>query len=222
MSQFPSLRHLRELLQPDFEARLTPELRETMLHLAAAAKPHIVIKLLSPPHSMSPETYGEAGQTPLHVAADARNLETAALLLDAGANPGAEIEMIQLLLDRGADLKLVGGHSHRPTVGVAVDNRWPAIVRLLIDRGADASVTVPIYVGSRETSASLPYLAMDLQHLTHPRAAGSAAAGPGGPKFEGPPLSNVRKQLMALLIVDNSIQKPRLQVETPLIRKADY
>ncbi|KAJ7694531.1 ankyrin repeat-containing domain protein [Mycena rosella] len=101
---------------------------------------------------MSPDTYGEAGQTPLHVAADAGNLETATLLLDAGANPAAgwdqhateplhlaifnrDIDIMTLLLDRGAPLD--EGPGGRSPLHIACAFGGPEAIQLLLDRGGD-------------------------------------------------------------------------------------
>ncbi|KAJ6481147.1 ankyrin repeat-containing domain protein [Mycena sanguinolenta] len=112
-------RRLHQTTQPDIEARITPELARNLLLWAAAAHPHIVIKLLSLPHSMHPDPGGFYYQTPLHVAAKAGNLETAWLLLDTGASPVA-------LWDQD---------EYQPP-HLAVENKDVAMATLLLDCGA--------------------------------------------------------------------------------------
>ncbi|KAJ6530104.1 ankyrin repeat-containing domain protein [Mycena capillaripes] len=112
---------LHEILQPELESRITPELSRGLLQWAVrASKPHIVAKLLSPPHSVVPEKdLVYLGETDLHIATKAKNIEIARLLLEAGANVAAtcgedddtalqaavnngDLEMMKLLLDHGA------------------------------------------------------------------------------------------------------------------------
>jgi ankyrin repeat protein len=83
-------RRLHAILQPELEARITPELGRELLFWAAGSKPHIVAKLLAPPHLINPnEGYELEEKTPLHVATEARNTEIVALLLDARADYAA-------------------------------------------------------------------------------------------------------------------------------------
>ncbi|KAF7356127.1 O-methyltransferase family 3 protein [Mycena venus] len=114
-------RRVHEILQPELESRITPEFALDLLHWAVrASKPHIVAKLLSPPHLVPPEKDNVyLSETDLLVAAKARNTEIARLLLEAGANAAAtcgedddtalqaatgngDFEMTKLLLDHGA------------------------------------------------------------------------------------------------------------------------
>ncbi|KAF7330906.1 ANK-REP-REGION domain-containing protein [Mycena venus] len=114
---------LHQILQPELEARITPELGKELLLWAAASKAHIVAKLLAPPHSIKPnEGYGAEDLTPLHAAAKAGNAEIVALLLDAGAD-------IHALWDEYQPLHLAVQKNHLPTV------------RLLLDRGADINAS---------------------------------------------------------------------------------
>ncbi|KAK7024842.1 ankyrin repeat-containing domain protein [Favolaschia claudopus] len=115
-------RRTHKILQPELESRITAKLALQLLHWAASSKPHIVTKLLSPPHSVNPSPgAGWFFETPLHVAAKAGNLETAKLLLDAGAETvfrcdqedyqpfhlaaiNKDFAMMKLLLDHGAPI----------------------------------------------------------------------------------------------------------------------
>ncbi|KAJ7273766.1 ankyrin repeat-containing domain protein [Mycena rebaudengoi] len=110
-------RRLQELLQPDLEARITPHLARQILLWAAASKPHTVKKLLN--HTHPSAEYDSFCQTPLHVAAEAGNVEIATLLLKAGADPNAEC---------GRDIIRPLRH--------AVQNRYFAMTALLLDYGA--------------------------------------------------------------------------------------
>lgn len=190
---------LHEILQPVLESRITSELAQELLQWAAASKPHIVSKLLSPPHSITPGAGYRPywSETPLHIAARAGNIETTALLLNAGADPTAcwgqdeyqplhlaainnDAEMMKLLLDHGAPidenfrcdgcsgnalhyacsmgyLQMVvfllsrgahlesGGH-YGTALGFAVHSRKLDVVKLLLRKGANAAVTVPLFV----------------------------------------------------------------------------
>ncbi|KAJ7148448.1 ankyrin repeat-containing domain protein [Mycena crocata] len=254
-------RRLREILQPELESRITPKLRRLLLLWAADSnlKPHIIVKLLSAPHPTSlAGEYGGPGsywnKTPLHVAAEARNLETATLLLEAGASPAAEwdqdeyqplhlaaqnndlammrllldhgapldaffgcdgcsesalhlacstgnLEMVQLLLDRGA-IPESRGH-YGTTLGFAVNHHRMPVVEFLLKKGADASVTVPMFillVGGPPSphSANLLYIAMGLRHPSSPRY--NPRKWRELPKWQGLPLPEGRKRLMALLM----------------------
>ncbi|KAJ7698149.1 ankyrin repeat-containing domain protein [Mycena rosella] len=245
-------RRLREILQPELESRLSPQLGRKLLLWAAPWKPHIITKLLSPPHSISPNGYGFFSPTPLHVAAKARNRQIASLLLAAGADPAAEwdqdeyqalhlammnrdldmmrllldhgapidamwgadgcsenvlqaacsmghMEMIHLLLDRGASLEVAGHFG--TALGFAVHRDRLDVVQLLLERGADASVTVPLFIllaggPPQPHSATLLYIAMRLRHPADRRMSRQAAR----PKWEGLPLGEDRKRMMALLM----------------------
>ncbi|KAK7024828.1 ANK-REP-region domain-containing protein [Favolaschia claudopus] len=258
-------RRTHEILQPELECRLTPKLGQELLLWASDSKPHIVAKLLSPPHSIHPSPgNGWYDKTALHVAAKARNLEIAKMLLDAGANPGAswdqedyqplhlaalnrdlemmkllldhgaplddnfgcdgpsqnalhhacslgDMEMIKLLLERGADLE-GGGHYGAP-LGFAVHRRRLEVVKFLLEKGANANVTVPLFilmVGGPPLphAATLLYIALDLRHPKSDRHGRrrqrlrlQSTAEPKTPvRWEGLPLGDTQKELMAVLM----------------------
>ncbi|KAJ7103840.1 ankyrin repeat-containing domain protein [Mycena epipterygia] len=262
-------RRLHEILQPELEARITPELAHELLRGAAASKPHIVRKILSPPHSIKPTGYGYFSETPLHIAAKAGNIETTTLLLEAGADPGAQwdqeeyqalhlaamnkdlemmkllldhdapvdgwfgcdgcsetalhlacsmgnMEMIHLLLERGADIERTGHYGN--ALGFAVHRRRLDVVRLLLGKGADASVTVPLFIlldggPALPHKANLLYIAMDLCHPLgrYGRRRKVVPARPVGPKWEGLPLGENRKQLMAMLMAHGARKETTLE-----------
>ncbi|KAJ7509573.1 ankyrin repeat-containing domain protein [Mycena galericulata] len=240
-------RHLYSILQPELEARITPELGRELLLWAAASRPAIVAKLLSLPLSIHPNDGYERMQTPLHVATDAGNTATAALLLDAGADCAAAAQwghedcqpfhlavcnkdyaMMELLLDRGAPLddtfgadnvhenalhfacydirdpELVRfllargadtecrGH-HGTALGFAMKARDVDVVKILLEHGAKAEVSVPLNGGWLAGGPPAPYKATLLYcalGLAHPRSRYSA-----GPASEG------RRELMAMLLL---------------------
>jgi hypothetical protein len=114
------------ILQSELEARLTPALAQQLLVWAAASNPHLVQKLLAPPHLLKPSAgYGFYGVSPLHVAAQAGCSETAALLLAAGANPN-----------------LRSGPEDHPPLYFAVENNDLAMVALLLDNGAQVDMCI--------------------------------------------------------------------------------
>ncbi|KAJ6511650.1 ankyrin repeat-containing domain protein [Mycena vulgaris] len=259
-------RRLHEILQPELESRITLNLGRRLLLWAAASKPHIVRKLLSPPHSIPPNVPGFFSPTPLHVASQAGNLETAALLLEAGSDPAAKwdqdeyqalhlaaekhdlammrllldhsapidstfgadgasenalhlactrgnMEMIVLLLERAANVESPGHFGS--ALGFAVHNRKLDVVKVLLAKGADASVTVPLFVlldggPPPPHEASLLYIAMELRHPFSPRGKSKAPTGFQQPKWEGLPLRAHQKELMALLMASGARKETAL------------
>ncbi|KAJ7829429.1 ankyrin repeat-containing domain protein [Mycena olivaceomarginata] len=155
-------RRLHEIIQPELDRRITPELGQALLLWAAASRPHIVLKLLSPPHSIHPsppppDGWRASPQTALHIAAEAGNTETASLLLNAGADPAAatykynkqplhvaaennDLEMMKLLLDHGAPVDAKFGYDNQHSENVlhhACSMGHPAMVELLLEHGAN-------------------------------------------------------------------------------------
>ncbi|KAJ7859360.1 ankyrin repeat-containing domain protein [Mycena olivaceomarginata] len=147
-------RSVHEILQPELESRITPDLALGLLHWAVrASKPHIVAKLLSPPHLVDPgKDSVYFSETDLLVAAKARNTEIARLLLDAGANAAAmcgedddtaleaatgngDLEMIKLLLDHGVPVDDCQAIQSACTKG-NLD-----VVKVLLEWGAGANNT---------------------------------------------------------------------------------
>ncbi|KAJ7890267.1 ankyrin repeat-containing domain protein [Mycena leptocephala] len=207
-------RRLHGILQPELDALITPTFGRKLLLKAAAGNPQIVAKLLAPPYLIPPsdgydilsskqdhdsedEDDDLDNNTPLHVAANARNKTTASLLLAAGADPAASsgqdefqplhlaaikedlpmmtllldhgapvdayfgfdgcretalhyacwignIAMVELLLACGADVERYGHNGS--ALGFAMLNRKLDVIRLLLDRGANAAVTVPFFL----------------------------------------------------------------------------
>ncbi|KAK7024823.1 ANK-REP-region domain-containing protein [Favolaschia claudopus] len=260
-------RRTHEILQPELESRLTPELRETLLWAPCACKPHIVKKLLSPPHLIRRLRLNVA----LLFAAKAKHIEIVKLLLDAGANPtgcfdeedngsfhiavlnqdfammkllldhGAPVdedfgwdgsqnalhyasslgylEMIKFLLDHGADLE-GSGHYGAP-LGFAVHGRNIEAVKFLLEKGANATITVPLFVFIGDWrpplphQASLLYIALGLRHPNSDPPEQSWARScrrsrgeeePTPVRWEGLPLGKERKEMMALLMANGAIK----------------
>jgi hypothetical protein len=251
-------RRLHEILQPELESRITPELAGRLLRWATAnSKPYLVAKFLFPPHSTHPTPPGGGNwyisETVLHIAAQSGNTEIAALLLEVGGNQKAEygqddyqpfhlavqrrdlemmkllldyrapidagfhgqtalhyacgighLGMIELLLQWGADVESWG--SRGTPLGAAVKGRRFEVVKYLIDRGADATVTVPLFEGTLPPPgrANLLYVAMDLRH---PTGSGlmqiimKRKQKPLSAEWEGLPMSEAKKELMATLMV---------------------
>jgi hypothetical protein len=112
------------------------------------------------------------------------------------------LEMAKLLLERGADIERVGHYG--TALGFAVHSRKPDIVQLLLANGADAPVTVPLFVlleggPPHPHSANLLYIAMDLRHPSTPRRVRTKGYDTV-PKWQGLPLPAQRRRLMAMLM----------------------
>jgi hypothetical protein len=159
----------------------------------------------------------------LYLAAENKDLEMMKLLLDHGALVDARfgrngcretvlhyacsiahLEMIQLLLDRGANLECRGHYGS--ALGFAVHRRNLDVIKLLLDKGADATVSVPLFIlldgGPPPHKASLLYIAMGLRHPSSDRDRQRWLRQQRSPakRWEGLPLSQGKKELMALLM----------------------
>ncbi|KAJ7659360.1 ankyrin repeat-containing domain protein [Mycena olivaceomarginata] len=152
----------------------------------------------------------------LYLAAENKDLEMMKLLLDHGALVDARfgrngcretvlhyacsiahLEMIQLLLDRGANLECRGHYGS--ALGFAVHRRNLDVIKLLLDKGADATVSVPLFI---LLDASLLYIAMGLRHPSSNRDRQRWLRQQRSPakRWEGLPLSQEKKELMALTL----------------------
>ncbi|KAJ6478045.1 ankyrin repeat-containing domain protein [Mycena vitilis] len=249
-------RRLHEILQPDLERRITSKLASEILLWAAASRPRLVAKVLSPPHSTSPNPVRGSWTTPLHLAVDAGNVESTRLLLEAGSSPAAKwgpeeyqplhitveqkdlaimkllldygapinskfgcgacsqnvlhracsmvrLNVIQILLDRGADLECCGHYG--TALGFAMHQRNLHVVKLLLAKGADATVDVPLFIPVNGTRPPPPhvgdllYLAMGLRHPIASRSSGRYKMPPP-PRWVGLPMPGAKKELMALML----------------------
>ncbi|KAK7024839.1 O-methyltransferase family 3 protein [Favolaschia claudopus] len=237
-------RRQHNIVQPELDARITPEIASSALRRAVTeSKPHLVLKFLSPPHSVNPgnDTW-YFSETPLHLATLSENVEIAWMLLDAGANPSIQwgqddeqpleiafrkrnlelmtllldhgakigsvlhsacalghIDMIKLLLDRGADLEARDARGTPLTFAVA--SRKLDAVRYLLARGADATTTMQLFNPEGRYPpphrANLVYSAMGLRHPSghHEKPAEESAWEVGGL-----PMDCETKELMAMLL----------------------
>ncbi|KAJ7727067.1 ankyrin repeat-containing domain protein [Mycena metata] len=258
---------LHKMLQPELESRITPELAQDLLVWAAPSKPHIIAKFLAPPHFVPPNPPG-VWKSPLHIAAEAGNLETTRLLLAAGADPAADweqdwyqplhlaaekkhIDVIKLLLDNGAPvdsgygsdgcretalhhacaighldmMKLlierganIENQGHFGTaLGFAVHYHQREATKFLLDRGADVSVIVPLFIlleggPPLPHEANLLYVVLDLRHpssLRYPRRVRGGTSGPT--KWEGLPLEQSQRELMTLLLAHGASKDKTMQ-----------
>ncbi|KAJ6545228.1 ankyrin repeat-containing domain protein [Mycena capillaripes] len=149
-------RRLHAILQSELDSRITPEVGHGLLLWAAASKPHVVRKLLSPPHSVKPNGYGLDNMTPLHVAAKAGNIEITELLLVAGADPAEtwdaqcqwqplhyaainkHLAVMKLLLDHNAPVDTVFGSDgyHESALHFACSQGHVETVKFLLEHGA--------------------------------------------------------------------------------------
>ncbi|KAJ7289399.1 ankyrin repeat-containing domain protein, partial [Mycena rebaudengoi] len=140
---------------PALEWRITPLLgKELLLWAAGEAKPHILAKLLAPPHRIDACTTNFSDESALHMAVSAGSIECAALLLAHGADPmhslageqplhraaqGNHLALAALLLDHGApinDVKALIGSTRALPLHLACRHGHTDMVRLLLARGA--------------------------------------------------------------------------------------
>ena len=112
-----------------------------------------------------------AGSTPLHHAAAFGSLETMTLLLDAGADVNArnlrgstplhwaihDEAKVRLLIARGADVNARQAEGRTPLYDASLLGNGRAIVRMLLDAGADPTIkpTVPFGSVTDESSTTL-------------------------------------------------------------------
>ncbi|KAJ7698003.1 hypothetical protein B0H17DRAFT_1129946 [Mycena rosella] len=191
-------RHLREILQPELESRLTPKLSEKLFPWAAAPYPS---QASLPPHSLGP------GAGYLLYAAEVGNIESTALLLKAGADPAMDwdqeqhqalhlatmnkdLDMIKLLLDHGApvDAQFGSDGGSQSALHYACSIGPMEMILLLLRRGADLQRRGYFGAGQRCKSngpASTP-------PETEERG--------GVVKWDGLPLGAETKQLISLLM----------------------
>ncbi|KAJ7625737.1 hypothetical protein FB45DRAFT_1030073 [Roridomyces roridus] len=138
--------HLYTVLDPEFQARITPELgKRILLWGSKESKPHIVSKLLAPPHLVNPNEAPESGLgglTALHAAVKAGSTEIVAMLLAAGADPRSVLGM-----DNFQPLHLAVFDDRLDILGLLLDHETALhhacavgrskTVRVLLERGAD-------------------------------------------------------------------------------------
>ncbi|KAJ7156158.1 ankyrin repeat-containing domain protein [Mycena filopes] len=218
-----SCRRLHGILQPELESLITPALAQDLLVWAASSRPHIVQKMLSAPHfiPLTPPAYPAAEwdqdwYQPLHLAAERGHIDVMKLLLDAGAPVDTEygcdgcsesslhhacavgrLDMMALLIEHGADIE------NRGHFGSALGF---AAIQFLLDKGADASVTIPLFIlleggPPLPHKANLLYVAMELRHPSSSRYPRRwKKKGAVATRWEGLPLGEDRKGLMALLL----------------------
>ncbi|KAJ7698047.1 ankyrin repeat-containing domain protein [Mycena rosella] len=145
------------------------------LHLAVCNLDLEMMRLLLDHDAPIDETFGEYGDsnvTPLHHACAI-----------------GQLEMVQLLLHRGADIEYQSNLGS--ALGFAVQSGKPDVARLLLERGPNVTVHWRV-------QQDLLYVAMALRHPRRPSPTDRAEKEPA--KWVGLPLGEPRKQLMALLL----------------------
>ncbi|KAK7024841.1 ANK-REP-region domain-containing protein [Favolaschia claudopus] len=152
-------RRLSQILQPELDYRITPEVgQELLLSASSSSNSTLVHKLLSPPHSIHPSATNPSQwnpKAPLHAAVQTRNIEIAQLLLDAGADPALtwgyddyqpfhlaaqnkDLEMMKLLLKYRAPIDERFGDEGilQNALHYACSQGHMEMIRLLLERGA--------------------------------------------------------------------------------------
>ncbi|KAJ6590259.1 ankyrin repeat-containing domain protein [Mycena sp. CBHHK59/15] len=147
---------LHEILQSELDTHITPAFGRELLLWVAASKSHIVKKLVLLPCLIHPSNgYGFYSKSPLHAAVELGNVEIAAPLLKAGADPDLEwnqdetrpihiaamhrdLEMMRLLLDHGAELDAQFGcyGCSETALHFACSVGHLEMIELLFERGA--------------------------------------------------------------------------------------
>jgi ankyrin repeat protein len=164
----------------------------------------------------NPKAASGAGSTALFDAARSRNAEAVRLLLDAGADvntrtkrretvlavaamQGAE-DVVRLLLERGAQVNVQDDRGYSPLMYAAYSEAMPAgIVRLLLAKGADTSVT-----GEGETAQSLAGKRGDnevarLLGVPEPQRTSGGVAAVQSPSAEDRSVSNAVQRALSQL-----------------------
>jgi ankyrin repeat protein len=137
---------------------------------------------------------GAGGSTPLMYAALYGDTPTLRLLLDGGADPNVknesgatalmwavhDIAKTRLLLDRGADVHARSDDGRMPLLIAAGIPGGAPVVQLLLDRGANASVSAPGLFANTTPLAEAAYAGDEaIFRLLVERGADVKAAGPG-------------------------------------------
>ncbi|KAK7012780.1 ankyrin repeats-domain-containing protein [Favolaschia claudopus] len=147
-----------------------------------------------------------------------------------------DMEMIQLLLEHGADLE-GSGHYGTP-LGFAVHARNIEVVKFLLEKGANANITVPLFVPPDGRpplphQPSLLYIALDLRHPIYsdrPRRRARVRPRPRVEetpvRWEGLPLGNEKKEMISLLMAHGATKDGAMvtitQYLTPLAEATLY
>jgi ankyrin repeat protein len=195
---------------------------KTALHVAAKAGNLEIARLLLDAGADPAAKWDQDEYQALHFAAENKDLEMMKLLLNHGApiddtfgSEGcrenalhcacsiAHMEMIHLLLERGADPERRGHYGS--ALGFAVHHRNLDVVKLLLNKGADATVTVPLFIlfvggPPRPHKANLLYLAMGLRAPVSDNPRRRMWGDKIPTRWEGLPLWQGNKELMALLM----------------------
>ncbi|KAJ7217325.1 ankyrin repeat-containing domain protein [Mycena pura] len=197
------------------------------LHVAAKSRSIEIASLLLKADASPMAVHLPSDCQPLHFAALNRDLQMMELLLDFGAPIDSTFgcdgrresalhyacfagkkQMVQLLLDRGASLEPRGHYG--TALGFAVHKRRLDVVQMLLEKGADATVTAPLFVlldggppqPLQPHNASLLYIALSLRPPRRPyegwRQTDKWAAPQ--PKWGRQPLGERQCRLMAMLL----------------------
>lgn len=131
----------------------------SLLHLSATNNRPSLCRLLIE-HDFNPNRINRKGLTPLHIAVEKGFLEvihaltganvnartadgkTALHYLAANAPATTRNEIFEFLIQRGADLNALNSEWHTP-LHTAIFTRNTSIAKLLIEHGADISITTP-------------------------------------------------------------------------------
>ncbi|KAF9061177.1 ankyrin repeat-containing domain protein [Rhodocollybia butyracea] len=206
------------LLEAGADTKATMDLSEDLqpLHLAAFNKDLEMMKLLLLHGAPIDATFGDAGkESALHYACTFGHLE-----------------MARLLLDHGADLESRGALG--TALGFAVHRGDQDMVVFLLENGANAEVTVPLFgwlLDGRPPDprdANLLYIAMELRHP--PDRYLQLSRKKDGlelpEKWIGLPLPESKKKLMAVLLAYGASKDTALhtivQHLTALAQEAQY
>jgi ankyrin repeat protein len=145
------LEHVKRLLAEGVPVDVADSSGDTALHHAAGNGDMTMIEALL--EAGAPiEAEGCADWTPLLTAANRGEIKAVRRLLQAGANVHAgkgdvlcyacekenSLELVELLLDAGASVNVIGGHKGSTPLHVASEHGQTNVVRVLLQAGAEA------------------------------------------------------------------------------------